>query len=79
MMREALGDLAVIGGLVSFVVGMLEISHRAGDGVDASPSTESAVREAMRGPESWAVRAEFRRSGIDGYDPRRRPAADFGL
>jgi hypothetical protein len=78
-MREVLGELAVIGGLVTFVLGVLEVSHRAGAAAGAPPSPEAAVREAMRGPEAGAVRAEFRKSGIDAYDPRRRLPPGFGL
>jgi hypothetical protein len=78
MMPDVLRELAVIGGLIGFVLGVLEISHRAGAGVGGPLSPEAAVREAMRGPEAGAVRAEFRRSGIDGSDPR-RTTLGFGL
>jgi hypothetical protein len=78
MMHGALGELAVIGGVVGFVLGVLELSHRAGISPGRLASPEAAIREAMRGPEAGAVRAEFRRSGIDAQDPRRR-LLGFGL
>lgn len=66
-----LTELAVLGGLMGVFVGLLEISHRLEATVPGPLSAEAAVREAMRGPDGGAVRAEFRRSGIVAADPRR--------
>ncbi|HEV8306415.1 MAG TPA: hypothetical protein VGW35_02005 [Methylomirabilota bacterium] len=65
-----LTELAVMGTVLGFVVGLFEFSHRL---EDASPglSPETLVQKAMRGPDGLAVRAEFRRSGIQHLDGRR--------
>lgn len=73
-----LAELALIGGVTGFVVGLLEVSHRLEEGGPRPLTTAAAVREAMRGRDGGAVRAEYRRSGIEPGDPRRRPLG-FGL
>lgn len=65
-----LTEFAVLGGLVVAVVGVLEVSSRLKEGFGTGLPPETAIREAMRGPEGNAVRAEFRRSGIE---PVERP------
>ncbi len=57
-----LTEIAIIGGLVGVVAGLLEVS--AGPPAPAPRSAEEAIRAAMRGPESGAVGAEFRRRGV---------------
>ena len=71
-----LGDVAVIGGLMGVMVVLLEVSHR----LEAGPpgqTTESALRDAVKGPEGSAVRAEYKRHGVE---PRAtpRPPSGFG-
>ncbi len=73
-----LAELALVGGVMGFVAGLLEISHRLEEGGTRPLTTAAAVREAMRGADGGAVRAEYRRSGIETADPRRRPLG-FGL
>lgn len=73
-----LGEIAIVGGVVGFVVGLLEVSHRV-EGRPADPLTgEGAIRAAMEGPEGAAVRAEFRGRGT--VPPERGPRhLGFGL
>ncbi len=66
-----LSDLILIGGFVFVMAGVLEIATRPYWGPSRRPRGVSAIREAMRGPEAGAVRAEFRRSGICPPEPRR--------
>jgi len=73
-----LGDLALVGGVMGFVVGLLEISHRLQETAPRPLSTAAAIREAMRGTEANAVRAEYRRSGIEPARQRPRPLG-FGV
>jgi hypothetical protein len=73
-----LSELAVIGGVMSVVVGLLEISHRLEGSAPKPVNGTGAVREAMRGIEGNAVRAEYRRSGIEPSVAGRRPLG-FGL
>jgi hypothetical protein len=73
-----LTELAVLGGLVGFVVAVLEVSYRL-DGAADPMTAESAVRAGMRGRDGdgAALRAEFGRRGVQPVD-RRRPL-DFGF
>jgi hypothetical protein len=73
-----LAELVLVGGVIGFVAGLLEVSHRLEEGGPRRLTTAVAVRAAMRGPEGGAVRAEYRRSGIEPEDARRR-ALGFGL
>jgi|RhiMetdeSRZDD1v2_1073273.scaffolds.fasta_scaffold142556_4 hypothetical protein len=73
-----LGDLVLVGGVVGFVVGLLEVSHRLEEAAPGPLGTAAAVREAMRGAEGNAVRAEYRSSGIEPVRHRPRPLG-FGL
>jgi len=73
-----LAELALIGGVTGFVVGLLEVSHRLEEGGPRPLTTVAAVREAMRGRDGGAVRAEYRGSGIEPGDPR-RPPLSFGF
>jgi hypothetical protein len=73
-----LTDLVVIGGLMGTVVGLLEVSHRLEERSSARLSTETALREAMRGPDGSALRAEFRRRGV-AAPVHRRPTDGFGV
>ncbi len=71
-------EIAMLGGLVGFVVGVFELSRRL-DGAPAGPlSPEAAVREALRGPDGAAVRAEFRGRGVEAVE-RRSPPIGFGV
>ncbi len=72
-----LADVAILGGLMGAMVVLLEVSHRLESG-SPEPGTTAAVREAMRGPDGAAVRAEFRRSGIEPIPPPRRHIG-FGI
>jgi hypothetical protein len=54
-------EILSVAGAAVMIVGLVQAAGRR----RATPwTTEAAVREAMRGPESPVVRAEFRRSGI---------------
>jgi len=57
-------DLVLLVGGIVVLGGVLEVSTRSLWGPAGEPSHEAAIRQAMRGPESDAVLAEFRRSGI---------------
>lgn len=57
-------ELALLIGGIVVLGGVLEISMRSLWGPAGEPSHEAGIRQAMRGPESDAVLAEFRRSGI---------------
>jgi hypothetical protein len=74
-----LTELAVLGGLVGFMVAVLEVSYRLDAGATDPLSPEAAVREGMRGRDgdAAALRAEFRRRGVQPVD-RPRPF-DFGF
>lgn len=72
-----LAEVAVVGGVIGVALGLLEVSHRLDEGAPRPLTPEAAIREAMRGPEAGAVRAEFRRSGIQPLAPRR--PVGFGL
>jgi hypothetical protein len=72
-----LSDVAVIGGLMGVMVALLEVSHRLEAGPPGAPTTESALRDAGRGPEGSAVRAEYKRHGVDA-GPTRRVPVGFG-
>jgi hypothetical protein len=74
-----LTELVLVGGVMGFVAGLLEVSHRLEEGGSRPLTTAAAVREAMRGPEGGAVRAEYRGSGIEPGDRRRRRSLDFSL
>jgi hypothetical protein len=70
-----LKDMAVIGGLMGAMVVLLEVSHR----LEAGPprvTTESALRDALHGPEGGAIRAEYKRHGVE---PRRAPRLPAGF
>jgi hypothetical protein len=71
-----LSDVAVIGGLMGVMVVLLEVSHRLEAGPPPRVTTESALRDAMRGPEGSAVRAESRRRGVE---PRATPRPPAGF
>jgi hypothetical protein len=73
-----LGDLMLIGGVMGFVVALLEVSHRLEETAPRPLGTAAAIREAMRGVEGNAVRAEYRWSGIEPARQRQRPLG-FGL
>lgn len=73
-----LTELAFVGGVVGVFVGLLEVWHRAEEWSPGRLTAEGAVRAAMEGSEAAAVRAEFRRRGVE--PPARRPTgAGFGL
>ncbi|HEV8673127.1 MAG TPA: hypothetical protein VGX21_03710 [Methylomirabilota bacterium] len=65
-----LSELAVLGGLVGFVVGVLELSHRLNGSPDPPLTSEAALREALRGAEAAAIRAEYHRRGIEALPSR---------
>ena len=71
-----LTDLAMLGGVMVAVLGLMEAGERVAGGPANAPSGEAALRAAMTGPEAEAVRAEFRRRGICPR-PRRGPVG-FG-
>lgn len=71
-----LGDVAVVGGLMGVMVLLLEVSHRLEAGPPPRVTTEAALRDAMRGPEGSAIRAEYRRHGVEPA-PVVRPPAGF--
>ena len=73
-----LAELAVVGGLMGLFVGLLEVSHRLDETAPGPLTARAAVREAMRGPDGAAVRAEFQRSGIAPVDRLPRPVG-FGM
>jgi hypothetical protein len=73
-----LTEIAVLGGLVGIVVGVLELSYRLEGGPEVPLSPEAALRVAMGGPDGAAVRAEFGRSGVAPV-ARRHPPIQFGL
>ncbi|MGH7265328.1 MAG: hypothetical protein ACREMB_10805 [Candidatus Rokuibacteriota bacterium] len=54
-------EILFVGGAAGMIAGVLQAASRRRR---ERWTTEAAVREAMSGPESQAVRAEFRRSGI---------------
>ena len=64
-------EMVLVGGLVMVMAGALEVSTRPYWGPGRGARPESVIRQAMRGPEAAAVRAEFRRSGICPPEPRR--------
>jgi hypothetical protein len=72
-----LSDVAVIGGLMGVMVVLLEVSHRLESGPPGAPTTQSALRDAVKGPEGSAVRAEYKRHGVDPGSTPRLPAG-FG-
>lgn len=71
-----LSDVAVVGGLMGILVVLLEVSHRLEAGPSPHVSTESALQDAMRGPEGSAIRAEYRRRGVE---PRATPRLPAGF
>jgi hypothetical protein len=72
-----LSDVAVIGGLMGVMVALLEVSHRLEAGPPGGATTESALRDAVKGPEGSVVRAEYRRRGVDA-GPAPRVPVGFG-
>jgi len=64
-------ELAVLGGIMGVFVGLLEVSHRLEETSGGRITPEVALQEALRGPDGGAVRAEFRRRGIESVGPRR--------
>ena len=70
-----LAEIVIVGGVIGVLLGLLEISHHRSS--DESLTPEAAIREAMRGPEGGAVRAEFRRGGIEPLDLRRPTGFQF--
>jgi hypothetical protein len=71
-----LSDVAVVGGLMGVMVVLLEVSHRLEAGPPPRVTAEAALRDAMRGPEGSAIRAEYRRRGVD-PPPSVRPPVGF--
>jgi hypothetical protein len=65
-----LSEMAVLGGLVGFVVGVLELSHRLNGSPEPPLTSETALREALRGTEAAAIRAEYGRRGIESLPSR---------
>jgi hypothetical protein len=69
-----LSDVAIVGGLMGVMIVLLEVSHRLEAGPPPRATTESALRDAMRGPEGSAIRAEYRRRGVEPPAAIRPPA-----
>ena len=63
-------ELAVLGGIMGVFVGLLEVSHRLAGASPGRLTPEAALQDALRGPDGGAVRAEFRRRGIEPVGPR---------
>ena len=63
-------ELAVLGGIMGVFLGLLEVSHRLEQVSNGRITAEVALRDALHGPDGGAVRAEFRRRGIDPIGPR---------
>jgi hypothetical protein len=73
-----LTEVLVLGGLVGFVVAVLEVSYRLDAGGTDPLTAEAAVRQGMRrrDGDGAALRAEFRRRGIQ---PEPRAPLDYGF
>lgn len=71
-----IGDVLLVGNLAVAVLGVLQRPGVA-PGTAGEPRAETAIRDALRGDEAAAVRAEFRRRGVQGPEPRVE-AAPFG-
>jgi hypothetical protein len=70
-----LTEIVLTGGLAVAILGVLEAGSQRWRRRSRSWEGIAAVREAMRGSESGAVRAEFRQSGI--VPPHRRRPVGF--
>ena len=71
-----LSDFAVIGGLMGVMVVLLEASHRLESGPPSAPTIQAALQDALKGPEGSAVRAEYKRHGVE---PRSTPRLPVGF
>ena len=59
-----LTEIAIVGGVLGVVMGLLQGSSGPTRKAATRLTPEAAIREAMRGHEGRAVRAEFRRRGV---------------
>lgn len=59
-----LTGIAIVGGVLGAVMGLFAGSPGPTRKAAARLTPEAAIREAMRGREGGAVRAEFRRRGV---------------